>query len=74
MKDYPINIFWSANDASYVADIPDRSPCTGLGETPERALAEVMLAREAWIETARENGLASAVALSRLDALRGGDG
>ena len=53
MKDYPINIFWSENDASYVADIPDLFPCTGFGDTPQRALAEVMLAREAWIETAR---------------------
>ncbi len=72
MKDYPINIFWSEPDASYVADIPDLFPCTGFGATPERALAEVMLAREAWLETAKENGLAFPVAMSRLDAETGG--
>ena len=71
MKDYPINIFWSENDASYVADIPDLFPCTGFGDTPQRALAEVMVAREAWIETARENGLPFPAATSRSEAERG---
>jgi len=71
MKDYPINIFWSENDASYVADIPDLFPCTGFGDTPERALAEVMLAREACIETARGNGLPFPAAASWSNEERG---
>ena len=56
MSDYHINIFWSDEDASYVADVPDLHPCSAFGDTPERALAEVLAARDAWLETAREQG------------------
>jgi len=57
MKDYHINVFWSDEDESYVADIPDLFPCSALGESPEEALAQVLLTKEAWLETARERGL-----------------
>ena len=56
MNDYHINIFWSDEDGSYVADIPDLAFCSAFGDTPEEALAEVEKAREAWLETAREQG------------------
>ena len=56
MSDYHINIFWSDEDACYVADVPDLHPCSAFGDTPERALAEVLAARDAWLETAREQG------------------
>lgn len=57
MKDYHINIFYSAEDSGYIADIPDLKPCSAFGETPETALAEVQLAKALWLETARANGL-----------------
>ena len=38
MTDYHINIFYSDEDAAYVADIPDLESCSALGETPEQAL------------------------------------
>ena len=57
MKDYHINIFYSEDDEGYIADIPDLWPCSAFGETPEQALAEVLLAKEAWLEVAREDGL-----------------
>ena len=56
MSDYHINIFWSEEDGCYVADIPDLAFCSAFGNTPEEALAEVETAREAWLETAREQG------------------
>lgn len=56
MKDYHINIFYSEDDAGYIADIPDLEACSAFGETPEDALKEVQIAKEAWIETARAEG------------------
>jgi len=56
MNDYHINIFYSDEDGGYIADIPDLESCSAFGETPEQALAEVERAKEAWLETARQNG------------------
>ena len=56
MSDYHINIFWSADDECYIADLPDLVYCTAFGDTPEAALAELRIARELWLETAREAG------------------
>ncbi len=57
MNDYHINIFYSPEDEGYIADIPDLEPCSAFGDTPQEALAEVLIAKEGWLETARENGL-----------------
>ena len=56
MKDYHINIFWSEEDGCYVADIPDLKYCSAFGDTPEEALNEVLIAKKAWLEVAREEG------------------
>lgn len=56
MKDYHINIFYSEEDAAYVADIPDLKFCSALGATPAEALAELEVARAAWLEAARAAG------------------
>ena len=56
MTDYHINIFYSDEDAAYVADIPDLESCSALGETPEQALADLKLAKAAWLEAAVESG------------------
>ena len=53
MSDYHINVFFSENDGGYIADIPDLRFCSAFGATPEEALHEVLIAKEAWIETAR---------------------
>jgi len=53
MKDYHINIFYSEEDEGYIADIPDLKYCSAFGETPEEALREVLIAKEAWLEAAR---------------------
>ena len=56
MKDYHINIFYSEEDECYIADIPDLKYCSAHGDTQEEALHEVLLAKEGWLETARESG------------------
>ena len=56
MKDYHINIFFSEEDRGYIADIPDLHSCAAFGETPEKALAEVLIAKTAWIESAKAEG------------------
>jgi predicted RNase H-like HicB family nuclease len=56
MSDYHINVFYSDEDAAYVADIPDLETCSALGSSAEEALAEVELARDAWLAAAQEDG------------------
>jgi predicted RNase H-like HicB family nuclease len=53
MKDYHINIFYSEEDEAYIADIPDLKYCSAIGETPQQALNEVILAKTAWLEAAQ---------------------
>ena len=53
MTDYHINIFYRDEDGGYIADLPDLKSCSAFGETPEQAVHEVMLAKEAWLKTAR---------------------
>jgi predicted RNase H-like HicB family nuclease len=56
VSDYHINIFYSDEDKGYIADIPDLESCSAFGKTPEEALAQVKLAKEAWLQAAREAG------------------
>jgi predicted RNase H-like HicB family nuclease len=55
MNDFHINLFYSNEDACWVAHIPDLD-CSAFGDTPEEALTEVQTAKTGWIETARKNG------------------
>ncbi len=56
MKDYHINIFYSEEDGGYIADVPDLNACSAFGNTPEEALAEVTIAKVAWLEVAQLAG------------------
>ena len=56
MKDYHINIFYSEEDQGYIADIPDLVACSAFGDTPEEALRELSLAKDAWLDVARAEG------------------
>ncbi len=56
MKDYHVNIFYSEEDGEYIGDIPDLKYCSASGDTPEDALREVLIAKELWLEVAREEG------------------
>jgi predicted RNase H-like HicB family nuclease len=56
VSEYHINLFWSDEDGAWIADIPDLESCSAHGPTPQRALAEVMVAKAAWLEAARKHG------------------
>lgn len=56
MRDYHINVFYSEADESYIADIPDLKFCSAFGETPEEAVREVIIAKQAWLEVAQATG------------------
>lgn len=56
MSHYHINVFYSEEDAAWIADIPDLQFCSAVGASPEQAVAEVEKARELWLEVAREDG------------------
>jgi len=56
MSDYHINIFYSEEDGSYIADIPDLEACSAFGETPGEAFAEVERAKKAWLQAAQAGG------------------
>ena len=68
MKDYHINIFYSDEDEGYIADIPDLGACSAFGATAEEALAQVEIAKAAWLEAARAEGkpILPAIRLSHL--------
>lgn len=53
---YPVIVFWSDADASWIADVPDLETCSAHGATPAEAVAAVQVAIELWIEVARANG------------------
>ena len=59
MKDYHgaaprINIFYSQEDEGYIADIPDLVSCSAFGENASEALIEVLKAKDAWLQVAKE--------------------
>lgn len=56
MTDYHINVFWSTEDECWVADIPDLKFCSAHGETPEEALHEALIAKDAWLASRRAHG------------------
>jgi predicted RNase H-like HicB family nuclease len=56
VSDYHINIFFSDEDAGYIADIPDLEACSAFGQTPAEALAELEVAKTAWLEAATASG------------------
>jgi predicted RNase H-like HicB family nuclease len=56
VSDYHINIVWSEEDGGYIADIPDLRACSAFGASPAETLAQVELAKAAWLEAARAEG------------------
>ena len=56
MRDYCIVVFWSEEDRAYIADIPDLKYCSAHGRTPADAVAQVQIAKAAWLKAARARG------------------
>ncbi len=57
MDHYAIIVYWSDDDALWIAEAPDLEPCAAHGATPEAAVAELRVAMEGWLDVARENDL-----------------
>ena len=53
---YEIIIWWSIEDDSYIAEVPELPGCNAHGETYEEAIREIQEAMELWINSAREFG------------------
>ncbi|RHW18325.1 type II toxin-antitoxin system HicB family antitoxin [Sphingomonas gilva] len=53
---YHINLFWSDEDACWIADVPDLRYCSAHGATPEEAVTEVRIAVELMLESLTEHG------------------
>jgi len=51
---YRVHIRYSAEDAGFIATVPELSGCSAFGPTLDEAAREVQEAAEAWIETAHE--------------------
>jgi len=56
---YHIGLFYSEDDKSYIANIPDLEYCSAFGETPEEVPEELLTAQELWLKSAHENGIKS---------------
>jgi len=54
--DYHLDVFYSAEDECWIANVPDLRYCSAHGRTPQKAVQEVMVAMELWLESAIEHG------------------
>jgi predicted RNase H-like HicB family nuclease len=53
---YEIIIFWSDEDTSFVADVPELPGCMAHGASHVEALTNAEEAIQLWLDTARELG------------------
>ena len=53
---YHINVFWSAEDDCWIADVPDLRGCSAHGETAAAAVAQAGVAIELFVDVLIEHG------------------
>ena len=56
MPKYEIIIYWSAEDQSFVAEVPELPGCAADGQSHQEALANAEVVIREWIETAKSLG------------------
>lgn len=69
---YQITVAWSEVDEAFEARVPALKGCLAYGDTPEKAVKEVKIAADLWIEAVKKNGFAppaADTAIERLAAL-----
>ena len=54
MTKYEIIIFWSAEDKSFIAEVPELPGCMADGKTYQKALSNAEIIINEWIETAKD--------------------
>lgn len=71
---YQINIRWENADEAYVASVPALRGCVAVGDTPEEAAREILIAAELWLEATAANGkpipAPDLIPLSRIQAMK----
>lgn len=63
---YEVIIYWSAEDDTFIAEVPELPGCAVDGRTYREALANVEIVIQEWIETAKELGRPIPVPKGRL--------
>jgi antitoxin HicB len=53
---YSARIFWSPEDGGYIASTPELEGVAAFGSSPEEALAELLVARDLWLDEVHESG------------------
>ena len=56
MTKHEIILYWSDEDQSFIAEVPELAGCAADGSTRQEALANVEIVTEEWIETAKDVG------------------
>lgn len=56
MYKYEIILYWSSEDNSYIAEVPELAGCAADGSTMQEALENAHTVIEEWIETAKLMG------------------
>jgi predicted RNase H-like HicB family nuclease len=53
---YELIIYWSKDDESFIAEVPELAGCKSDGKTYQEALTNIEIVIQEWIETAKELG------------------
>ncbi|MGO9482323.1 MAG: type II toxin-antitoxin system HicB family antitoxin [Candidatus Kryptoniota bacterium] len=56
MHKYELVLYWSADDESFVVEVPELPGCMADGKTYSEAVKNVQIAIDEWIDTAKELG------------------
>ena len=56
MTRYEIILYWSEEDKAFIAEVPELPGCAADGATYKKALDNVQVIIDQWIETANELG------------------
>ena len=56
MTRYEVIVYWSDEDEAFIAEVPELPGCAADGATHQKALSNVEVIIQEWIETARALG------------------
>ena len=56
MYKYEVIVYWSDDDESFIAEVPELPGCAADGATYQEAIKNAELIIDEWIETAKELG------------------
>ncbi len=53
-EDYPVLLYWSADDQAFLVEVPDLPGCVADGASQLEALSNARVIIQEWLETATE--------------------